>query len=107
MAEMTREKLLKEIKIRLAAAHNERLRGIVLYGSEVHGTTTPDSDIDLLVLLDGPVHYGRDLEINLQALHPLSLQIDRRISAKPVRACEYDNVDCPLYQDVHREGITI
>ena len=81
---MTREKLLKEIKTHVAAAHNERLHGVVLYGSEARETTTPDSDIDTLVLLDWSVDYGRDLETNLKALYPLSVQIGRRISAEPV-----------------------
>ena len=104
---MTREELLKQIRSRLAAAHHKRLRGVVLYGSEARGEAGPDSDIDLLVLLEAPVDYGRDLERNLEALHPLALQLGRRISAKPVSATEYDTVECPLYQRAHREGIAV
>jgi len=64
---MTREELLKEIKCRLTTIHGERLRGAVLYGSEARGTAEPDSDIDVLVLLEGPVAFGHDLETNLEA----------------------------------------
>jgi hypothetical protein len=78
------EDLLERIKSRLAVAHR---------------------DIDVLVLLDGPVDYGRDLEANLSALYPLSLELGRRISAKPVPATEYETVDCPLYRAAHLEGI--
>ena len=102
---MNREELLKEIKTRLSNAHGRRLRGAVLYGSEARGTAGPDSDIDVLVLLEGPVNYGRDLETNLEVLYPLSVQIERRISAKPIDASEYESVECPLYQNAHREGI--
>ena len=104
---MTQERLLKEIRSRLHAAHGPRLRGLVLYGSEARGDAGPDSDIDLLVLLDGPVDYGEDLETNLAAVYPLSLQIGRRISAKPVSAGDYQEIDCPLYQNARREGIAI
>ena len=104
---MTRKRLLKEVRARLAAAHKGRLRGIVLYGSEAREDAQPDSDIDVLVLLDGPVDYGRDLEANLDALYPLALEIGRRISAKPVPAAEYETVPCPLYQCAHREGIEV
>lgn len=104
---MTRDQLLRKIKARLAAAHGDRLRSVVLYGSEARGNAQPDSDIDVLVLLDGPVDYGRDLEANLDALYPLALQIGRRISAKPVAAAEYDTMECPLYQSAHREGIAV
>ena len=51
---MTRVELLKQIKARLAAAYKDRLRGVVLYGSVARGDARPDSDIDVLVLLDGP-----------------------------------------------------
>ena len=102
---MTTEDLLERIKSRLAAAHGVRLRGVVLYGSQARGEAGADSDIDVLVLLDGPVDYGRDLEANLSALYPLSLELGRRISAKPVPAAEYETVDCPLYRAAHLEGI--
>ena len=104
---MTREQLLKEIKWRLTRRHGERLRGAVLYGSEARGTAGPDSDIDVLVLLQGPVAFGLDLETNLEALYPLSLQIERRISALPVDISEYESFECPLYQRVHQEGIPL
>jgi predicted nucleotidyltransferase len=102
---MTTSELLSEIKSRLDRVHGQRLRGVVLYGSEARGQACPDSDVDVLVLLDDPVDYGRDLERNLEALYPLALEIGRRISAKPVSALEYETVDCPLYRNARREGI--
>jgi len=102
---MTTEAILNQIKARLRAAHGDRLRGVVLYGSQARGHARPDSDIDILVLLDGPVDYGRDLEANLRAVYPLALELGRRISAKPVSASEYETAECPLYTMAHREGI--
>jgi len=102
---MTTTELLAEIKNRLEKAHGSRLAGVVLYGSEARGQAAKDSDVDVLVLLEGPIDYRRDLEANLDALYPLSLEIGRRISAKPVSAAEYETVDCPLYRIAHREGI--
>jgi len=104
---MTREELLTEIRSRLEKAHGRRLRGIVLYGSEARGDAGPDSDIDLLVLLDGPIDYLRDLESNLDALYPLAVEIGRRISAKPVDVKEYERGRWPLYQNARREGIPV
>lgn len=101
---MTTEALLKEIKRRLAAVHGDRLRGVVLYGSQARGEAGPESDIDVLVLLDDPIDCGRDLETNLEALYPLALELSRRISAKPVSARQYNSADCPLYRNARREG---
>ena len=53
--------LLACIKSRLRAVYGDRLRGVVLYGSEARREATPDSDVDILVLLTGPVALGREL----------------------------------------------
>jgi len=104
---MTHKALLQEIRKRLEAAYGERLRGIVLYGSEARGRARADSDVDVLVLLEEPLDYVRDLEAGLDALYPLSLELGRRISAKPVSARAYESVDCPLYRNVHRDGVMV
>lgn len=102
---MNRDELLREVRSALEGAFGARLRGVVLYGSEARGTAGPDSDIDLLVLLDGPVDLGKDIETSIKALYPLSMRLERCISAKPVDAAEYESVECPLYRAAHREGI--
>lgn len=102
---MDRQALLHEIRSRLQTAFGCRLQGIVLYGSEARGDATPDSDVDVLVLLDQVSEYGRELRRCIDSLYPLSLRLDRRVSAKPVDAKEYRTADCPLYRDARREGI--
>jgi len=104
---MNRTELLMTVRSTLQAAFGERLRGLVLYGSEARGTAGPDSDIDLLVLLDGPVDLGRDLWTAIESLYDLSAEIGRRISAKPVDAVEYESIECPLYRVAHREGVAV
>ncbi len=102
---MDREQLLRRIKAALRTAHGERLRGVVLYGSEARGEATGDSDIDLLVLLQGPVELGRDIRANIDALYPLVLEVDRPIHARPVDAEAYEAGLFPLFRNVKREGI--
>ena len=57
------------------------------YGSEARGTAGPDSNIDVLVMPEGPVDYGRHLKTEIKTLYPLLLQIGRPISPTPVAAC--------------------
>ena len=104
---MDRSEILGRIKARLDVAYGNRLRGIVLYGSEAREDAQSDSDVDVLVLLEGPVDYRKDLKTNLDVLYPLALEIDRRISAKPVDAQEYETIECPLYREAHREGMLV
>jgi len=102
---MERGDLLRRIRAELAAVYGPRLRLVLLYGSEARGDARPDSDIDVLVLLDEVTHYGAELHRCLSALYPLALELDRPISAKPVAIQEYETYDCPLYRRVRQEGI--
>jgi len=107
MSPRQKQLLLTEIKTRLGSVYGRRMKGIILYGSEARGNAGRDSDIDILVLLDGRINYGRDLLRNVSALYPLSRRLGRRISAKPVSEKEFEQVQCPLYQRVHQEGVRI
>jgi predicted nucleotidyltransferase len=104
---MISDELLGRIKAALAEAFDERLQGVVLYGSEVRGEARPDSDIDLLVLLTPPVVRGDDLWAAIRALYPLVLELERPIHARPVDARDYEAAELPLYREVKREGVTV
>ncbi len=102
---MNSRELLAEIKQRLLRAHGRRLRGVVLYGSEARHDARPDSDIDLLVLLDGPIDYSRDLRVNIDALYDLVLSLERPISAMPVDIVTYETAAYPLYRNAKAQGM--
>jgi predicted nucleotidyltransferase len=97
--------LLKRIRSLLESAYGSRLQGVVLYGSVARGSAGPDSDIDVLVILDKIDSYGADLRKNIEALYPLAAGLDCRISAKPVAQRDYDACACPLYRRARHEGI--
>ena len=104
---MDRTELLRQVKSRLQEAFGDRLRGVILYGSEARGTAEPDSDIDFLVLLEGPVDSWQDSGTVIHALYPLVLEIGRHIHTVEVDASTYDNDEVPLYREVRREGIPV
>ena len=103
---MDRRTLLAEIKKRLLTVYETRLKGVVLYGSEARGTAAPDSDIDVLVLLEGPVDYGVEARVIIEALYDLVLALERPIDAKPIDVAAYEAGRYPLYRFAKAEGLT-
>ncbi|MCE2725261.1 MAG: nucleotidyltransferase domain-containing protein [Planctomycetaceae bacterium] len=70
---MIASRVLDELKERLSAAYGERLHAVVLFGSEARGDARPDSDIDVLVVLETLTgDYGEELERGLAAREAVS-----------------------------------
>ncbi len=102
---MDKHDLLREIKNRLRMTFGERLKGVILYGSFARGNETEDSDIDVLVLLAGPVDLSKDIARSIEALYDLSLELGYPISPTPADEMQFKTYQCPLYENVKREGI--
>lgn len=101
------EQLLHRIKNCLQDTYGDRLQGVVLYGSEARGEAEPDSDIDLLVLLKGPVQFGKDLRTNIDVLYDLQLEVIRPIHAMPVDVEIFRTGRYAVYRNAQKEGVFV
>ncbi len=104
---MDTQLLLDEAQKALSELYGERLRGVVLYGSVARGDFNEDSDIDLLVLLEGPLAYGKELSCISSVVYPLSLKWGRCVSATPALPSDYEAGEYPLYRSARRDGIRV
>jgi predicted nucleotidyltransferase len=102
---MKREALLARVRAELEQAFGPRFKGVVLFGSEARGRSTPGSDVDLLVLLDGAVELVWDMRKAVRAVLPIGLEIDRVIHPIPVSLETFETSGSPFYAVVRREGI--
>ncbi|HEX3526643.1 MAG TPA: nucleotidyltransferase domain-containing protein [Thermoanaerobaculia bacterium] len=102
---MLTEGVRQEIRSRLGAVFHERLRGVLLYGSEARNEAQAGSDVDLMVLLDGPVRLSRDLDTIVEALYPVQLEIDAPIHATPISAETFEAGEWGVYRNARREGV--
>lgn len=105
---MDRERFLKKVKAILSEAFGDRLQGLVLYGSEATGQSDPDSDIDLMVLLSGPVDEVADTRSVIRALYSLQPEVGfRPIDAYPVDVRDYEAGVWAVYRNARQKGVRV
>jgi uncharacterized protein len=96
-------------RMRSAVLEVEPEAQVILYGSRARGDAAPDSDWDLLVLVDGRVDYRREHTI-IRRLFEFELETDTILG---VIVYSKEDWDTPLYRampfhgSVTREGIVI
>ena len=103
---MRTENLLRRARDLLEQTFGDRLAGVVLYGSEARGNAEPESDVDLFVLLRGPVDLHRDLRRTVEALYDLQLEVGRPLHALPVDVETYEAGEYAVYRSARQEGVS-
>lgn len=82
---------------------------VILYGSRARGTAEPESDYDLLVLVEGPL--SRKLEDQIgDRLYALELESGTVLSLLVYEKHTWDTPLCkamPLHRNVDQEGILL
>ncbi|HYU31838.1 MAG TPA: nucleotidyltransferase domain-containing protein [Thermoanaerobaculia bacterium] len=86
MAYLTRDlvNVIAELRKRLEELYGSRFHDLLLYGSYARGEADEGSDVDLLVLLDGPVDTGLEIKRTSNISAPLSLAHDILLALMPV-----------------------
>ncbi|MGD0900866.1 MAG: nucleotidyltransferase domain-containing protein, partial [Thermoguttaceae bacterium] len=78
--------ILTELGDDLRSLYGDRLVRLVLFGSHARGDAVPGSDIDVLVVLRGPVEPGLEIERTGRSKATLCLKYDEVISTTFVSA---------------------
>jgi len=104
---MTVTDTLQRCKTLLESKYQSRFKGLILYGSLARNQGGPASDIDLLVLLNQPFDYFRELRTIVELLYPLQLESEQLISAKPAALEDFERGVIQLYRNAKREGVVV
>lgn len=99
--------VIKELKARLNEVYRDRLANLVLFGSQARGDAVTGSDIDILVVLKGPVSAGKEISRISGITSSLSLLYDVVISCTFVSDDRYKKEKSPLILNIHREGVQV
>jgi predicted nucleotidyltransferase len=99
--------IVKKCRTALESHYGSQFKGLVLYGSVARNQASLASDIDLLVLLNQPFDYFRELCQIVELLYPVQLESDQLISAKPAPLDDFEHGIIQLYRNAKREGVLV
>jgi uncharacterized protein len=101
------QKILVELRQHFEAIYGDRMVNMLLFGSQARGDATSESDIDIMVVLKGPVKPGDEISRTGEISAEISLKYDVVISCVFMSAERYTIEQSPLILNVHREGIAV
>jgi len=101
------QNILTEIRSRLQTFYRPRLVKILLYGSYARGDAEPGSDIDILVVLRGPVNAGEEISRTGGIVADLSLRFGEVVSCVFMDEHQFIHRNGPLLRNVRKEGVAI
>jgi predicted nucleotidyltransferase len=99
--------LLSELKGRLQALYGDRLDRLVLYGSQARGDTHAESDVDVLVVLHGPVNPGQEIRRMSDVRVEMELDFDVALSLLPASTDQVETQPTQWLKNVRQEGTQI
>jgi len=97
---------LKKLKIEIEKLYGKRFKNIILYGSWARGEATEESDIDVVIILEGKVIPGREIDRMIDIITDINLEYGVLISVYPVSEDDYSRINSPLLINVRKEGVT-
>lgn len=99
--------ILSQLKTHLQNLYGDRLVNLVLFGSQARGDAVFGSDIDVLVVLTGPVRVGEEIKRTSHIVADLSLKNDEVISCLFMEKEHFFNRQGPLLRNIRKEGVTL
>jgi predicted nucleotidyltransferase len=99
--------ILEQFRRGLERIYGARLAEVVLFGSQARNEAWSDSDIDVLVVLKGPVDPNLEIPRVSPLASGLSLRHDVVISCVYVSEEDFRADESPLLLNVRREGVTV
>ena len=99
-----------ELEEMLQRVYGNKLKAVILYGSVARGTATEESDIDIMVLIDGTAQELRAFEDQLSDVSTdISIKYFKVFSIIDISYQEYMQWmnTLPFYKNVSQEGVVL
>ncbi len=99
--------ILEALRRELSRVLGDQLEAVYLFGSQARQEATPDSDIDILVVVRGDFDYADLIRRTSPVVSALSLQYDVVISRAFVSTERFAHEESPFLLNVRREGLAV
>ena len=99
--------VLAEYRARLDEIYGDRLERLVLFGSRARGDAEPDSDIDVMIVLRGPLDDWAETQRTSKVTSEVSMKFETDIARMFCTPEEADENPGSFYQSVRGEGANI
>ncbi len=101
------KEILKQFREEIKKLYGKKLKDTILYGSWARGGATEDSDIDVLIVLEGKVMPGKEIDRIIDVITEINLKYGVLISVYPVSEEDFPTVNSPLLINARREGVSV
>ena len=98
---------LPDLRARLDALYGARLVRVVLFGSYARGEATPESDVDVLVVLRGETDTYAEAWPLSEIVYDLIGGYGRVASFVAISEADFDDAEWPLLSNVRRDGLEL
>jgi predicted nucleotidyltransferase len=100
-------RVLEDLRKSLSTLYGERLKGVYLYGSYARGTARESSDIDVLVVLAGGLHPGREITRMGPGVSKVCLDHNVLVSVVPMVEQEYLESSLSFVRNVRVDAVAV
>jgi predicted nucleotidyltransferase len=102
------KKILSELKKGLMKIYGDQLKAVYLFGSFARGEgRLPDSDIDVMIVLNGEFNYRETQKRSIDFVASLCLENDVVITRKFASAREYADSKMPLFLNIRNDAVAL
>ena len=98
---------LEEFTRTVSEIFADRLNSIILYGSHARGDALPDSDIDILIVLETSQDLNHDWDECIDVAADIASNTGLLISVMVCLERDYAERQHPLLINIRREGIVV
>lgn len=104
------QSLMEQYILKIKKIYGPHLKKVILYGSYARGDFSPDSDVDIMILLD---MSDFDLKAYSQELSYMTydFNLDHDLDIKPIAKNQVHFEkwieNYPFYSNIHKEGVIL